>query len=151
MITFFVPGVPTSQGSKRIVGGRRGRGTLRVVEATKGLRAWRRAAAEMAMVVRKGRCFDEPVWLALTFLLPRPRKPRWEVPASAPDLDKLVRAIGDALVVGGLLANDARIVRFASPDGVYATGKYYTASATPEPGCIVRLGAMHERAPKETA
>lgn len=44
--------------------------------------------------------------------MPRPKRPRFNVPATAPDLDKLQRGVGDGLEASGLLANDSRIVQW---------------------------------------
>ena len=56
---------------------------------------------------------DEPVRVGLTFWLPRPKKPRWEVPAVKPDLDKLCRSVLDALSPHkgiGVLKDDSRVI-----------------------------------------
>ena len=54
--------------------------------------------------------------------MPRPKRPRWPVPAVKPDLDKLVRSVHDSLQAGGVLAEDSRVVRLTAqkayvPDG----------------------------------
>jgi len=56
-------------------------------------------------------CFDEPVvvWAAFFFAPPKAR-PRWgDVHGTRPDLDKLQRAIGDALETANVVSNDSRI------------------------------------------
>jgi crossover junction endodeoxyribonuclease RusA len=102
---FFVPGVPVAQGSKRHVG----KGIM--VEQLKNLGPWREAVINAA----------------LTFRFPRPKhhfgtgrnaeKLKLSAPIykeSAPDLDKLVRAVGDALTQAGVLRDDALIVALAA-------------------------------------
>lgn len=44
--------------------------------------------------------------------MPRPKKPRFPVPAVAPDADKLCRGVGDALEAAGVIRNDSRIVHW---------------------------------------
>lgn len=111
---FFVAGTPVPQGSKTI--GRNGSKVwLRDANAN-ALHAWRnRVAAEADLAVT----YDVPVEVALRFILPSPKRPRWTVPAVKPDLDKLVRAVLDGLVAGGLLSDDSRVVRLAA-DKKYA-------------------------------
>jgi crossover junction endodeoxyribonuclease RusA len=113
---FFVPGVPVAQGSKRHVG----RGIL--VESAKQLGPWREAVINAALNVLTQEVFFGPVRLQLVFRFPRPKThygtgrnaellktsaPRFKT--SAPDLDKLVRAVGDALTMAGVLRDDALI------------------------------------------
>ena len=51
-----------------------------------------------------------PVTVYMTFHMPRPKSVSRRYPNSAPDLDKLVRGVGDSLQQSGLLANDGQIV-----------------------------------------
>lgn len=110
-----VIGNPAAQGSKR--GFARG-GKVVMVEMAKGHADWRSAvgeAARQAAVVHG--CLDGPLVLHAVFRFPMPasrpkaiRAQGWAPKVSAPDRDKLERAIGDALQAGGLIADDARIV-----------------------------------------
>lgn len=101
-VEFFVPGVPVQQGSKSVFNGR-------VVDQNhKALKPWR---ANVATAADRGVTFDCPVMVSLRFVMPRPKRPRWELPAVKPDIDKLARALLDGLTDGGLLADDARVVR----------------------------------------
>lgn len=124
MITFWIDGVPASQGSKKHVG----RGIM--VEANKQLPAWRKAIEDKAREIHKGEPIDQPVIVRADFFLPKPKKPRWLVPATALDTDKLQRALGDGLEKGGVLKNDARIVTWV------ATKHYATDGKT---GCQVTV------------
>lgn len=108
MITFWIDGLPASQGSKRHVG----RGIM--IEANKQLPAWRKAIEDEAREIHKGEPIDQPVIVRADFFLPKPKRPRWLVPATALDLDKLQRALGDGLEKGGVLKNDARIVTWVA-------------------------------------
>lgn len=136
-IFFHVDGLPAGQGSKTAYV-RGGRAVL--VEANKRLPEWRSAvktAAELAVhateeLVR----YEEPVKLSVTFFLPKPAKPRHaEYPGSKPDLDKLIRAIGDALTQSQIIKDDSLIVE------IWAR-KLWTGTSTdtyPTPGCRVHL------------
>lgn len=59
---------------------------------------------------------DQPVYLHVIFGLARPKRPRFKnLPATKPDLDKLTRAVNDAITGEGLLlAEDSRVVRLIS-------------------------------------
>lgn len=97
-----VYGVPVPQGSKSafVV-----RGRAVVTDGKKGpaLREWRTSigAAAREWLARHGAPapIDGPIDLTATFYLPRPKSAPKRVvfPATKPDLDKLTRAIGDAL------------------------------------------------------
>jgi len=100
---FAVFGVPAPQGSKRHVG------NGRMIEASKFLPAWRKAIETECQSL-----FEEPMDGALEvelwFYLPRPSSVSRDYPTVMPDLDKLVRSVGDGLTQGGAIADDARIV-----------------------------------------
>jgi Holliday junction resolvase RusA-like endonuclease len=42
--------------------------------------------------------------------MPRPKSVSRKYPNTAPDLDKLLRGIGDALQIAGVISNDGQIV-----------------------------------------
>ena len=116
MISFQVYGLPAAQGSKNPWGG----------EANKQLKPWRNDVAVAALASLNGEpLIAGPVSLRAVFIFPRPKShyrtgkragdvkenaPGWKT--SAPDLDKLVRAVGDALT-GVLFRDDAQIVDIA--------------------------------------
>lgn len=119
-ITFFVPGTPQAQGNHRI--NRIGK----IYDTNPKLAAWRHAVTLMAKAARRGQApIDQPVEIKAVFLMPRPKQPRFNQPATSADLDKLQRAIGDSLEASGLLKNDGRIVRWD------ATKKYATQPQQP--------------------
>lgn len=126
-VTFFVEGAPVPQGSKVIA--RSGVKTwLRDVNTTR-LKAWRRA---VSLEADRGVEFDAPVVVTLGFVLLRPKRPRWLVPAVKPDIDKLTRSVLDGLVDGGLLADDSRVVE------LHVTKRYVTPGDLPGVGIEVR-------------
>jgi Holliday junction resolvase RusA-like endonuclease len=110
MIAFTVPGVPIPQGSKTRWG----------TEDNPHTRGWRASVAEHA--ARLGvPVLSGPVSVTVVFTFPRPKAhyrkgkhadelresaPTWH--SSVPDLDKLCRAIGDALA-GVVIRNDSQI------------------------------------------
>lgn len=105
-----VIGEPIPQGSKRHVGN----GVM--IEANKRLPEWRDLLAYKLLQARYGRPpFEGPVSLTLTFRLSRPhRYSKWwqkmlDYHASRPDLDKLTRAVFDAMTAAGVVEDDAQI------------------------------------------
>lgn len=110
MLDFFVEGTPVPQGSKNAYV-RGGRAVL--VDANPRLKSWRaevREAAEAAIADAGWETLDEPCHVYLGFTLPRPKRPRWGAPAVKPDLDKLTRAVFDALTDAGVWRDDSRVV-----------------------------------------
>ncbi len=120
----FVRGLPAPQGSKRafVVKGR-----PVMVEDNKHSRPWRQLVREcVALEFQKmmTKPFSGPVELVLIFLMPRPpsipKSRQW--PAVRPDLDKLVRAVLDALQGAAVIYQDAQVIklvaekRYAPPD-----------------------------------
>lgn len=107
MIHAFVPGVPISQGSVNVYRGR-------IVAVSPKLRDWRLKIRTATMARHSGDPLDGPITVHLVFQMPRPKKPRWPIPAVKPDLDKLCRAVLDALSttkqLKGVITDDARVV-----------------------------------------
>jgi len=108
-ISVFVPGRPAPQGSKRYLG----RGVM--VESSKAVKPWR-ADVRAAMLDADGSpkaYFDGPVAVRLTFVMPRPSatpKKRTPPAIKKPDLDKLERAVLDAIGSAGCWRDDAQVV-----------------------------------------
>jgi Holliday junction resolvase RusA-like endonuclease len=173
--TLVVYGDPVPQGSKSAVpvmrrdeNGRRvpvfGRGGFPVINVTdqneKKLKPWRQDLAEMAVLKwgpRDACALDEACIVRLTFFVERPQG-HWRADGSlkdsAPlypestggDLDKLVRAVLDALT-GIVVKNDKRVVtlpskrRFGSPARVEITVR------RPHVRTVGDLRRLHESAP----
>lgn len=105
-LEFYAEGLAAPQGSKRHVG------NGRVIEMSKKLPAWRKAVIEAAKAVA-GENFGTipaPVRVQLHVFLPKPKKSKYAGPYGAPDVDKLQRAVGDALEQAGVIGNDSHIV-----------------------------------------
>jgi Holliday junction resolvase RusA-like endonuclease len=107
VIAFTVHGLPKPQGSKVV----RRHGTRQwAQEASKALPEWRQAVRREAGDAMEGPEVDEPVLLDVRFYMPRPRghfgtgrnAGRLKgsaplLPTTTPDLDKLIRAVCDAM------------------------------------------------------
>ena len=103
-VVFSVEGLPIPQGSKTLA--KAGKKVwLRDANAAK-LKPWRQKIAAASDL---GVTFDRPVAVFAVFYMPRPKKPRWWVPAVKPDSDKLARSLLDGMTDGGLLVDDCRV------------------------------------------
>lgn len=116
----FVPGDPAPQGSKRHVGGGR------MIESSKAVGPWRERVALSAHAAGV-RMLTGPVCVGLEFVRSRPAStPKSRTPAAVkkPDLDKLVRAILDALT-GIAYADDSQVTE------IYASKRLAEIGETP--------------------
>ena len=142
-----VHGIPKPQGSKRHVGN-----GIMVESAGRPLKDWREAVRSTAVDALDGRPPTAlPVRLSVTFLMPRPKahfrtgrladQLRDDAPwwcAGRPDVDKLLRAVGDALKSAGLYRDDAQVVSMA---GI----KIY-ARPDEAPGALIAAEVIEETA-----
>jgi Holliday junction resolvase RusA-like endonuclease len=104
---FQVYGDPIPQGSKRafIVKDR-----AVVVDANQSkLRPWRAEMVAAAQAAMSGDQFTGPVGVEVWFYLRKPKRPQFKLPATRPDIDKLVRAVLDALTASGVIRDDAQV------------------------------------------
>lgn len=114
-VSFFVPGIPIAQGSKRHVG----RGIM--VESSKHLKPWRLDVTALAREAHTGPPLEDAT-VDLTFVFPRPKahyrtgrhaaELRPDAPERhtvRPDLDKLCRAVMDALTAAQVVRDDATV------------------------------------------
>lgn len=141
-ISFEILGDPRPQGNKTrmpngaMVEGRRG-------TSREKFRNWRSAVADAARdIVEQSDIaapLDEPLTLAVEFRFAMPKSRPKRVretgrnpKTTAPDLDKLVRALCDGLQAGGLIADDARfhLIAARKAEVVGWTGAAVTISAT---------------------
>ena len=117
MLELFIPGIPRPQGSKNAY--KRGSRVV-MVEANKHLPEWRQAVYEALRA--SGKQFDGAVTVMATFYIPRPKTNKRLYATTKPDVDKLVRAIGDCLTKAGTIVDDSYIVTWnaakAYADGV---------------------------------
>lgn len=114
ILEFFVPGEAKPQGSKRGFVTKSGRVAM-VEMAGNPLKKWREAIAWKARgeAAKTGwERTDAPVSVKLMFELRRPKKPKYPHPSTRPDVDKLSRAVLDALTDCGLIwSDDSQVVR----------------------------------------
>ena len=134
MITFDVLGLPQPQGSMKSLGHRGGR-TILAHSNGAALMPWRQVLASAALAARPdGWDLSRPVGLSLTFRFPRPaghyRKSGSLKPSAPcskvtkPDLDKLIRACGDAWA-GIVYQGDQQVV------SIVAAKRFVVGSETP--------------------
>jgi Holliday junction resolvase RusA-like endonuclease len=146
-LTFTVTGDPVPQGSHRIVGRlpkvagarpRRGR----IVDSNKALVPWRRLVAfqaHRAAVRDLPTPFEGPLVLTVAFTLRKGPSVRRTWPAVKPDLDKLVRAIGDALSdAGNVWGDDGQVVTIVASKWYVGQGQH----ALDIPGVTVTVGPL---------
>ena len=116
MIKFEVEGSPVTQGSMKVINGHvlHSRGEALIL--------WR---TMVAMAARTAGAFPvtEPVEMTIQFRLARPKSVKRNFPHVAPDLDKLIRAVLDALT-GVAYLDDGQVV------SIVATKVYGTPGAS---------------------
>jgi crossover junction endodeoxyribonuclease RusA len=112
IMNYFVPGLPRQQGDLQV--GRHGK----LFHKAKGLEQWRHNIAWRARKLMRVNgfgnvLFDGPVSVSLIFVLARPKampKSKPTPPAiKRPDIDKLTRAVFDALT-GVVYVDDSQII-----------------------------------------
>lgn len=126
----FVLGNPAPQGSKRHVG----RGVM--LESSKRLAPWR-SNVRSACLDAAGKplaFFDGAVYVELLFVLKRPvstPKSRTPVAIKKPDIDKLARAILDAIGSAGVWRDDSQVVALSAYKRI--------AMLDETPGCRIKI------------
>jgi len=122
-VRFEVSGRPVPQGSV-VAHMKGGRASIHYA-AGSGLAAWRNQVASAAREAWGETVYGGPFTIGLQFLMQRPKshyadlrgtvKPRyrWEQPSVQPDLDKLVRAILDALT-GVVWRDDGQVTQIVA-------------------------------------
>jgi len=107
VIQVFVPGIPQPQGSKNAyVRGNR----AVLVEANKKLPAWRKLLTEKLESANAScQSLTGAVSLEIVFLMPKAKSNKKDFPYQKPDLDKLLRAVGDSATNAGVITDDSQI------------------------------------------
>lgn len=123
-ITFFVPGYPKPQGSKRGII-HRSTGKVVMVESCDQVKNWRSVVALHAAQHRPEKLMDGVITIQLMFWLPRPANhygtgknahllkpdaPHYATSHRSGDIDKLIRSILDA-ITGVIITDDSHVVR----------------------------------------
>jgi Holliday junction resolvase RusA-like endonuclease len=127
LITLEVFGDPAPQGSKKVVRGR-------LIEASKKLKPWRAAIEKACQPYAQDNIYLGPVRLEVDFFLPRPpsiKMTKRPLPIVPPDLDKLLRAVGDGIGQSGFIwGDDSQVVE------IFAR-KFYADDR--EPGAVINI------------
>ncbi len=145
MISIMIHGDPAPQGSKKFVGMRGGKGLM--IESSKKVKPWRQDVVAACVMLREEYAstfvmLDGPIRARMVFTLPKPasapkRKRTWA--DKKPDLSKLLRSTEDALVTGGIIRDDARIVEYSRAAKVFAGED---DEALQSPGVWIQLEGM---------
>jgi len=124
MDSFVVLGQPVPQGSMKHVGGGR------IVSKSPKLKEWREKIAQEVRDQVGEPAHRFAVSVTAVFVLAKPKTVKRDQPTVPPDLDKLQRALGDAISIDvKYLADDSQIVEwhsekvYGSPAGVIFTVK----------------------------
>jgi Holliday junction resolvase RusA-like endonuclease len=98
-------------------------------------KAWRKAIAQAAteFLPDNWTLIDDPCELVVNFYMPKPKTVTRPLPSVSPDLDKLIRAVGDSLT-GTVITDDSRIVRISARK-LYAEGI--------EPGATISVKTLN--------
>lgn len=116
-LSFFVPGIPATQGSKRAFA-HRTTGKIIVKEDCKKTKDWRGDVKRFALEAFQGQPTADAVTLAIVFYLPRPKGHlgakglRPSAPpyhTTKPDCTKMLRAVEDALK-GLIWKDDSQVI-----------------------------------------
>lgn len=178
MLTVIAHELPSTQGSKKSFTDKSGH--VRTIEDNRSaLMVWRGAVVE-AVVKARDAYLDVstgenpyrnplvgPVVVGLTLTMPRPvstpkRKPVW--PLKKRDVDKLERAVFDALTLGGAFGDDGQVVAvvpqekwftqrdapevYVGPDAAYMLTLPLTArDVMDHPGAVIRVAHLTEFPP----
>lgn len=127
-VSAWVAGVPAPQGSKRALGAGRPGGRIRMVESSTRVKPWREDVRQAFLDLRRESADDVSTWwhplagpvvVKIVFVMPRTKamrsKPSADFPmVQKPDVDKLGRAVLDALTSAGVFADDSQAVALHS-------------------------------------
>lgn len=145
MAAFFdivVHGTPAPQGSKKGGYSAKTGKTFVYEQNSKTQKSWRQdviAAAVQMREAAKLETLDGPMYVVVTFRLPRPASVnirRRPFPCVKPDMDKLLRNTLDGLTQAGVYRDDAQIVK------IFAEKRYATDDPDGSPGASIRVGVL---------
>jgi Holliday junction resolvase RusA-like endonuclease len=149
MISFTVLGIPVPQGSKKGFFNK-GLNRVQLVESNDKTQPWRdsvTAAAAQAYPIEHFPVIQTPVRVVCSFAFPyrsadlkkdgSPKRPGYAPKSSKPDLDKLVRAVLDAVTAAGVWVDDSQVAQ------VYAE-KFYSSRPRAEIQ-IKEIGVDHDQ------
>lgn len=131
-VTFHVEGTPAPQGSKT-------RTRYGMFESSKRVKPWRDLVKAAAMKAGDDAALlgplTPPYRVEMWFYIAKPRTSRAKHPVAPTigDLDKLARAVGDALTSAGLIEDDRHIIKLVA-EKAWAVDE--------NPGAIVRVSEI---------
>lgn len=140
VLTVRAYGAPSPQGSKIPGVTKAGKAFVRE-QAGEGLKHWRKSIIDATIEARAAihhQTIAGPVAMAITFFMPRPATVKRAQPSVRPDLDKMVRAAGDALKSAGAYKDDGNICQ------LLAIKRYATDDVENAPGVRIVLWEMSE-------
>lgn len=118
-LRFYVPGIPSTQGSKKafVVKTKTGHRAVMKDDTGEALASWRETVRSEARAAAGDdwRTIDGPVAVVLAFGLSRPKSaPKWRriwpIGKNSGDVDKLARAVFDSLTQALIWDDDARCI-----------------------------------------
>ncbi len=130
-VAFKVMGEPVPQGSVRAFVTKSGRPII--THSNRNTTEWRQRIARVAQDTRPNKWeMDRAILLDIVFLMPRPKSLPKKIiqDVKRPDLDKLVRAVMDALT-GIFYQDDSQVTQLTA-------SKNYTQKDDP-PGVVIRI------------
>jgi crossover junction endodeoxyribonuclease RusA len=145
IVQVFVAGKPAPQGSKRYLGVKGGKGIA--VESSKAVAPWRADVRTTVDNYCAGMNMPLPVYaegwpasVELNFVMPRPASaPKKKTPAAVkrPDIDKLARAVLDALSSAGMWKDDSQVTHLVVSKRI--------AFVDERPGCWIYVAPAEDR------
>jgi len=152
-LTIVVRTLPAPQGSKKYIGtSKSGHGIM--VDACKRTKPFREAIKWEALATRApgmslAPWIRGPVEVNITFTLPKPKsapKRRRTFADRKPDIDKLCRAVLDALTEVGALEDDARVVSLKAQKVFPGEDLLVALACSPldVPGAVIKVRSVSE-------
>lgn len=128
-IRVFVPGKPAPQGSKKAIHHKQS-GKIVTMESSKAVRPWRQDIRHMLLAELEASGQTGPlegaVSVCLNFVMPRPAStPKRRTPPAIkrPDIDKLCRAVLDAIASAGVYRDDSQVIALAAYKRIAQVGE----------------------------
>jgi hypothetical protein len=121
-VVYEIEGTPVPQGSFRHIG------KGRIIAANPKLNTWRESIAKQIRIKGHTSPIEAPVKISLEFVLPRPKTVTRKHPTTKPDLDKLIRAVSDAISLERyvqVIKDDSQII------SIHASKRYESAAFPP--------------------
>jgi Holliday junction resolvase RusA-like endonuclease len=113
ILELTVPGDPKPQGSKKGFMSKQGKYSI-VEVGGRPLKIWREMITIYAITAMRKIGWEQqtqgPIGVELVFGMKKPARPKYDTPAVRPDIDKLARAVLDALTDAEVYADDSQVI-----------------------------------------